>query len=221
MVKLLVAREAILDLSTDESGFTLIELLAALAIFSLLMSLVAVSFSSAVGLLRHLDLPYAAETRALSNLRDSLGSSFVYIGQQQRRSVGEDGLFRLFSGQPDEMTFVSAQPLQVEAPALCRLWLENDQLLLEESPVYDRRYDYLAPQLQGRETIRMVLAENVTQLELNYLFAGQLVDRLRDEIPALVKITYATEQRRRELHVRIGSNFADKKSRTALYSGEQ
>ena len=110
-----------------------------MAIFSLLMTLVSVTFISSTGMIKHLDLPYAEESRALSNLRDSIGSSFAYIGQRQSVLAHNDDLYPVFDGSSVEMTFVSMQPLQGKGPALCRLWLEKNQLLFEQSPIYGNR----------------------------------------------------------------------------------
>lgn len=212
-------QEAPLSFSTDRAGFTLLELLVAMAIFSMLMSLVSVTFISSTGMIKRLDLPYAEESRALSRLRDSVGSLFAYIGQRQSVLFHDDALYPVFSGSSAEMTFVSMQPLQGKGPALCHLWLEQGQLLFEQSPIYQARCDFLDPHITDRQPLRSVLAKDVDQLKLSYYSNGEFVSDLREVNPTLVKMIFSRGQVQRELYFRVGAGFAGKKVRTMLYMG--
>ena len=76
-------------IAANRRGFTLVELLVSLTIFSLLMTTAAYALRMATTLLHQTDQRFAQETRNLSRLRDSIGSSYFFVGE--RRAIALSG----------------------------------------------------------------------------------------------------------------------------------
>jgi len=189
-----------------ERRFTLIELLVALVIASFMLGLAAYGLGLAARMLRDLDLPAAEETRLLSAWRDSVGGAIYYVCQRPRLAGSADEYFFYFYAQANELRYITAKPLAVNGPALCRIFAENGQLVVEECPLYDKAVDFKNPEFPSSGLTRTVLVEKVSACDFECLSRGQAVRKMSEQFPELVIMRFVQEGRAREVAGAIRSD---------------
>ncbi len=194
------------------TGFTLVELLVSIVIFALLASMVAYSFGLSSRLVRYAKAPYAEETQNLSRLRDSLSSAFYYIGERSAMAGRKQEFYEYFYGKADEIAFVTTQPIGVEAPAISRLFVEGKTVFLEESALYDSRYDYLDPSLADRQPVRHRIMTDVDRFQISYFKGGESLGRSIEEIPSLIRLQLDKNRGKLDVYVKVGADFTLKKA---------
>jgi len=124
----------------NKKGFTLIELLISIAIFAILISVVAYSFRFTLNIAKYINYQYAQDLQKISKLRDSLDSIFYYIGQNDRAVEVEDKFFIYFYGDNREFKYITVKPVLYPKDTLVvgKIYKKNDNVYLEEYPVYDK-----------------------------------------------------------------------------------
>jgi prepilin-type N-terminal cleavage/methylation domain-containing protein len=197
---------------TSSDGFTLLELLVALTIFSLVIGMAMFSLRFSFGVFRHLDAPYVEETRNVTRLRDCIASAFVYVGERSDLFNRNKEFYTCFSGEGDQITFVSTKPLSLPGPALCRLHLKDKALVLDEAPLYASDGQYLNPSLDSRERRETVLLGDVSEVSFAYFQGDKQLSSLKEELPTMVKVSVKADDKQREIYCRLQSDYNDKKS---------
>jgi hypothetical protein len=170
------------------------------------------SLRYAFGVFRHLDAPYVEETRSAAQLRDCIASSFVYIGERSDMFNRNKEFFTYFTGDSDQVTFVSTKPVSLPGPALCRLHVKEKALVLDEAPLYAADGSYLNPTLESKERQETVLFSDVTQARFEYFQGEKQVPSLKEDLPTLIKISLKRDDRQQEIFCRLQSDYNDKKS---------
>ncbi len=194
----------------DKKGFTLIELLISIAIFAIIISVVAYSFRFSLNIARYVNYQYAQDLQIISKLRDSLDSIFYYIAQNDRAVEAEDKFFFYFYGNRKEFKYVTSEPVLYKKNVLTvgKIYKEKDSLILEEYPVYDKNIDYKIPKLKGLQTKKTVIFENVKKVEFKYFLNDKEKSEIKEEIPTLIKIVVSTgKNNEKEFNFRIKSDF--------------
>ncbi len=197
----------------DKKGFTLIELLISIAIFAVLISVVAYSFRFTLNIAKYVNYQYAQDLQVLSKLRDSLDSIFYYIGQNDRAIEVEDKFFTYFYGNRKEVKYITAKPVLYKEDILVlgKIYKYKSNVYLEEYPVYDKKMDYKIPKLKDVEPEKIILFENVNKLEIEYYTGEKKKSEIKEEIPTLIKffiVRNKTEEK--EFYFKVKSDFKQK-----------
>lgn len=194
-------------------GFTLLEMLVALFIFSLLLGTAAYTLRMAGPLLQKTEQRYAKETRLLSRLRDSIASTYYYVGERRAMSLNNKEYYYHFFGGGREIDYISSRPINCKGLALTRLHYQGRYLLLEETPVYNLRSDFKEPVMPVDSPDPLVLMNDLESFRIEYLNNGQWSASMEETLPDGVRILYkkANVPEARELYVRIKSDYSDKK----------
>jgi len=197
--------------SGSNDGFTLLELLVAITIFSLVIGMAMFSLRYTFGVFRHLDAPFAEETRRITGLRDCIASTFVYIGERSDMFNRNKEFYTFFYGEPDRLTFITSKPLILTGMAICRLSLRDGAVVLEESPVYANDSNYLNPSILPGERRETIIFHDVKSFSLEYFQGGVKLDAIKEDLPSLIKVVLQTEEKREEFCCRISTDFNNKK----------
>lgn len=200
-------------LITGEGGLTLVELLVSLTIFALLTLSATISLSLVTDIVRRADISYAEETRTLSRLRDSLVSTFFYIGERESTVQNQSEFFEYFYGGPQEILFVTARPLTMEGLALSRLYRKGKDVLLVESPLYDPRYSFRNPDPEERNGEPILLFEGVEEFAVRYWRQQKWQENARESFPEMIEFTLKKDGLSKNFSARICTDFKQKKDR--------
>ncbi len=192
-------------------GFTLIELLVSIAIFSIIVSIVAYAFRYSLDISKFLKYRYLPDLQVLSKLRDSLNSTFFYVAINERKFKTEDKIFFYFYGRRNELTFVTTKPVIVKNHSLVvsRIKRDGTKLVLEEHPVYAEDMNYKFPKLKNLKMERLVLFENIRSSNFEFTDKnGKRKIEIKEDIPQLVKLTVEfTDGEKKEFYFRIMSDY--------------
>ena len=194
----------------NKKGFTLIELLISIAIFAILISVVAYSFRFTLNIAKYVNYQYAHDLQIISKLRDSLDSIFYYIGQNDRAVEVEDKFFIYFYGNNKEFKYITAEPVLYKKDTLVvgKIYKKNTDIFLEEYPVYDKNIDYKIPKLKDVESKKAIIFENVDKIEIKYFIDNKEKSQIKEEIPTLIKLTLTVNKKEeKEFNFRIKSDF--------------
>jgi hypothetical protein len=170
------------------------------------------SLRYAFGVFRHLDAPFVEETQKVTRLRDCVASTFVYVGERSDMFNGNKEFFTYFSGEADQMTFVSAKPLSLPGTAICRLSVKGKALVLEETPLYAADGNYLSPTPESKERRETVLFSDVSGVSFEYFQGDKQLASLKEDLPTLVKISLNPDDKQQEIFCRLQSDYSDKKA---------
>ncbi len=187
------------------SRFTLIELLIALVVASFMMGVAAYGLGLTATLLKDLNLPAAEEARALGGVRDSLAGAVYYVAQRERLGTMED-LFYYFYASPGELRYISAKAFSGGAPVICRLFVDDGRLVLDEYPLYDGAVDYKDPVLPAQGARRQVLLAGVKSFTVECQVAGRRVRNVTEEMPELVVLRIDWGHGEREVAAAVRSD---------------
>ncbi len=192
-------------------GFTLIELLVSIAIFSILVSIVAYAFRYSLDISKFLKYRYMPDLQTLSKLRDSIDSIYFYDAVDERKIKTEDKIFLFFKGKRSEVTYITVKPVLVKGYSLVisRIKQENDKLILEEYPLYSKDINYKLPSLKNVKTEKVVLFENLESVEFKYTDKdGKERVELKDTVPRLIKLTLRLKNRdKKVLFFKVKSDY--------------
>ncbi len=194
-------------------GFTLVELLVSLAIFSVLMTTAAYTLRMASTLLHKTDKRFAQETRNLSRLRDSIGSSYHFVGERRAMALaGREYYFHFYGGE-NELEYITSRPFAGAGLTLSRLRYQDGVLLLEESPIYSLEHDFKQPAMPSSTHKSQLLMKDLETFRIEYISDGVRTASVKEGLPNSVRISYKKPNmpEARELFVAIKSNFSDKK----------
>ncbi len=194
----------------NKKGFTLIELLISIAIFAILISVVAYSFRFTLNIAKYLNYQYAQDLQIISKLRDSLDSIFYYIGQNDRAVEVEDKFFIYFYGNNKEFKYITAEPVLYKKNTLVvgKIYEKKGDIYLEEYPVYDKNIDYKIPELKDVESKKAIIFENVDKIEIKYFIDNKEKSQIKEEIPTLIKLTLTVNKKeKKEFNFRVKSDF--------------
>ena len=199
---------------TGSSGFTLLELLVSITIFSLVIGMAMYSLRFSFGVFRHLDAPFAEDTQRISRLTDCIDSTFVYVGERSGDMFNHSlGFYTYFTGEADNMTFVSTKPVAGTGLSICRLSLHDGSVFLDEAPIYAEDNDYLNPSLDTKEKRSTAIFPHATGLKLDYYQGETKLSVLKEDLPTLVHMVVTTDEGEREYFCRLQSDFVDKKTK--------
>lgn len=173
--------------AAGRNRFTLVELLVALAVSTLVLGVAAYGLGLTATLLKDLDLPAAEEARALGGLRDSLGGAIYYVGERERLASQEQ-LYYYFYAAPAELRYISAKSFSGGAPVICRVWVDQERLVIDEYPLYDAAVDFKYPALPAAGRRRKVLLERVKSFAVECQVAGRRVKNVSETMPELVRL---------------------------------
>ena len=182
-----------------------------ITIFSLVIGMAMFSLRYSFGVFRHLDAPFAEETRLCTGLRDCVASTFVYVGERADMFNRNKEYYLFFSGETDRMTFISTKPMAMTGTALCRLSLRDGAVVLEEAPLYADDSNYLVPSFETKEHHETVIFSHAKGLSLEYFQGEKRLSSLKEELPSLVGVTVTTDAGKKELLCRVQADYKDKK----------
>ncbi len=200
-----------------ERGFTLIKFLIAIVIFASLIAMAAFSFRYYAGIVKKIVAPYPQKAMRLSELRDVIDSAFYYVGEKVNSLQQREEFFVVFDGRRKEMIFVSAEPLFINSGVvLCRIYMDTKkrELILEESPIYDKKVNYKDPSFLKNDK-KVVLLENVKDVDFYYYIDGDRVKEVENRMPNMVEVVITQlgkdgRQSTLTLYFRIKSDFRNK-----------
>jgi len=192
-------------------GFTLIELLVSIAIFSILVSIVAYAFRYSLDISKFLNYRYLPDLQVISKLRDSINSTYFYVAIDEKKFKTEDKIFFYFYGKRNELTFITTKPVIIKKHNLVVSIIKRDgtRLILEEHPVYAEDINYKFPTLKNLKMKSIVLFENIRNSNFEFMDKnGNRKIEIKEDIPKLVKLTVEfTDGRIREFYFRIMSDY--------------
>jgi|GEM_PF-4110180 len=195
-------------------GFTLVELLVAAAIFSFVIGLAAYSFRFYTDIVKKVVMPYPEKAVNFSKLQDALKSMFYFVGENMNL-FGKKQFFLYFYGKPDEIKFISAEPVFGKSISVCRLYKKNGKLILAESPVYSKYNNYKLPKITA-EKKDTVLMNNVSDIRITYFTDKAKTSFLKEKIPRLIKIDITQNNKKLTFYFKIESDFNSKKALTGF-----
>ena len=206
-----------------ENGFTLIEVLVSIVIFSFLIGLAAYSFRFYIGIIGKIQDSYPERARNLSLLGETIRSMFWFVGEK-KALLDKDRFFVYFYGKPDSMLFITGKPIDISNNlAVCKLFIDNNNLILQESPVYFKYNNYKNPCIVNDFKKDLIILKNVDRIELAYFSKGKEIRNLEGNIPSLVKMSLIFKDKKEMVvYFKIKSNFYNKKALSRImYETEQ
>jgi len=195
-------------------GFTLIEILISIIIFSIIIALASYSFSLYANDIKKMINPYPSEAVNVSRLDDALRSVFYFTASKEN-IYGEKHFFVYFYGNNNSMQFITAEPINIKSIAVCKLFLDNGTLKLEESPVYCKFNDYKNPFVTEKCIKDINILNNIEQLDIMYYKNGNKLTSLKEEIPEFIEMKLTNKNDKKfTLLFKVMSNFESKKGIT-------
>ena len=196
----------------SRKAFTLIELLVSLAIFSFVIALASYSFGFFSNVIRKIVEPYPTEAIGFSTLDNALKSVFYYVSEVNR--LGKTDFFLYFYGTKDSMQFISTKSFFKDNLAICRLYVKDGQLILEQYPLFYKKYDYKSPNLKEIEKLvnpkRIVLFRGLSNIKIRYLIGKQSFESVRRKIPTDILMNVETNDGNFDFLFHIESNYNKK-----------
>ncbi len=198
-------------------GFTLIEMLISMVIFSFLIALAAYSFRFYANVAKKVVMPYPQKAENFSKLEDTLRSIFYFTGERIN-GFGKISFFTYFYGNSENMTFITSKSINCNKGIyICKLYVDNKTLILEESPVYSQYNDYKNPYLTKKSRNRISLMKNISKIKFLYYVNGSKTEQLTQEIPSLIEIQIEQNNKILQLYFKIQSDFTSKKNLMRLF----
>ncbi len=198
-------------------GFTLIEMLVSIIIFSFIIALAAYSFRFYADMTKKIIMPYPQQAVNFSNLGDAVRSMFYFVSEDSDE-LGKKSFCIYFYGDAESMSFITAKPIRISGNiAVCKLYLDNGTLMLDESPVYSKYNNYKEPSLIAEDEKKIALMKNVSDLQLTYFENQKKTQALKEKIPQLVEIQLKQNGKQRTFYFKIKSDFAKKINWTELF----
>ena len=192
-------------------GFTLIEMLISIVIFSFIVALATYSFRFYTDIVKKIVMPYPQQVVKFSKLEDAVRSIFYFTGER-KNTEGKLKFFTYFYGNKDEMKFITAEPLNPNyGIAVCKLYLDNNTLVLEESPVYSKYNDYKRPSLTPEDEKKLILMSDVSSLEFTYFTGEKKTDSLKEDVPNLIEMKVKQKDKSLSLYFKVKSEFRKKR----------
>ncbi|GAM08227.1 hypothetical protein OR1_00498 [Geobacter sp. OR-1] len=203
-------KSALKPRKTKPNGFTLVELLVAITIFSLVVGMAMFSLRFSFGIFRHLNAPFAEETRLNSTLRDCIASTNVYLAERHDMFNRDKKFYIYYYGEPEQLTFVSSKPISGSDYALCRIALRNGAVVIDEIPLYADDSDYLSPSMATGKKSTTVIFPEAKGMRLEYVAESKPQATMKETLPSLVKMSVTRERGTQEFYYRIPADFSDK-----------
>ncbi len=197
-------------------GFTLIEMLVSIIIFSFIIALAAYSFRFYADMTKKIIMPYPQQAVNFSNLGDAVRSMFYFVSEDSDE-LGKKSFYIYFYGDAESMSFITAKPIRISGNiAVCKLYLDNGTLMLDESPVYSKYNNYKEPSLIAEDEKKIALMKNVSDLQLTYFENQKKTQALKEKIPQLVEIQLKQNGKQMTFYFKIKSDFVKKINWTEL-----
>ena len=197
-------------------GFTLIEMLVSIIIFSFIIALAAYSFRFYADITKKIIMPYPQQAVNFSNLGDAVRSMFYFVSEDSDE-LGKKSFYIYFYGDAESMSFITAKPIRISGNiAVCKLYLDNGTLMLDESPVYSKYNNYKEPSLIAEDEKKIALMKNVSDLQLTYFENQKKTQALKEKIPQLVEIQLKQNGKQMTFYFKIKSDFVKKINWTEL-----
>ncbi len=197
-------------------GFTLIEMLVSIIIFSFIIALAAYSFRFYADITKKIIMPYPQQAVNFSNLGDAVRSMFYFVSEDSDE-LGKKSFYIYFYGDAESMSFITAKPIRISGNiAVCKLYLDNGTLMLDESPVYSKYNNYKKPSLIAEDEKKIAIMKNVSDLQLTYFENQKKTQALKDKIPQLVEIQLKQNGKQMTFYFKIKSDFVKKINWTEL-----
>ena len=191
-------------------GFTLLELLVAITIFSIAIAMVSYSFKYSLNIVKYVNFSYAKDLRNFSKFRDSIDSLYFFMKQKENNILGPWDAFKfLFEGNEKQFTYVSAKPVIFKKRdiVLVRVKFDDNKLILQEYPIYDKNVDYKNPTFDWVNPPSVVILDGIKDIKITYIKDGVEKFSLKNNIPDAIKITIRYKNRKEEtLFFKIKSN---------------
>lgn len=198
-------------------GFTLIEMLVSIIIFSFIIALAAYSFRFYADLTKKIIMPYPQKAVDFSNLENTIRSMFYFVSQKEDE-FGKESFYLYFYGNAESMSFITAKPIKInDNIAVCKLYLDNGTLMLDESPVYSKYNNYKQPFLTVENEKKIAIMNNVSDLQLTYFKNKKETQTLKEQIPQLIEIQLKQNGQQMTFYFKVKSNFVKKINWTELF----
>lgn len=190
-------------------AFTLVELLVAIAIFSLLISIITFSFVQSGNIIKHLDFSYSDDFRKIERLRDSIGSIFFYVAQDNKFGKAEEKFFKYFYGERDKLRYVTNLDFKGKKRlVLHEISQERNQIILKEEPIFSGNANYLNPEFTDNVK-QYVLFKDVEDFVVNYFADGVEKTSIKENYPSLIYILVTQQGERYEYIFDVKENNSD------------
>ena len=197
----------------NRKAFTLIETLVAIALLSVVITIAAYSFRFSTEIVKFLTTPSLQEFENLSRLRDSLNSLFFFLSEDEKIRDIEKKFSFFFNGNSHYLIFITTKPLVHKRDSLYLLEVKfnNGKLEAKEYPVYDSLVNYKNPSIPSK-VFSIILLPEIKNLNIEYLKDGKWQNRIKGQIPELIKFTYEDKRgEKKVLTFRVQSDFYYKK----------
>ena len=169
-------------------GFTLVELLVSIIIISVMLVLASVALRNMLLSWNRLAVPYPKEALAFHRLQSAVHSLMPYANlQSDGYGSNLDIMAFYFDGSKDSCTFITSSPLFGKGPALVRIYLKENQLMVAETVLYSKNSDYQNPE-ENKTTSHFVFADDVRTLQFEYQEQKWKNPELEYPYPTLLRI---------------------------------
>ena len=198
-------------------GFTLIEMLVSIIIFSFIIALAAYSFRFYADITKKIIMPYPQRAVNFSNLGGTIRSMFYFVSEKSNE-LGKKSFYIYFYGDASSMSFITAKPIKIsDNIAVCKLYLDNGTLILDESPVYSKYNNYKEPTLTTEDEKKVIIMKNVSDLQLTYFRNQKKIQILKEQMPQLVEIQLKQNGKQMTFYFKIKADFVKKINWTELF----
>ncbi len=146
-------------------------------------------------------------------LRSIIGSAYFYVIEKYDKFKVKErpDMYYLFDGRKDELYFVTSSPLKAKTIALAHIFVKDEGIYYEESPVYDFEQNFKNPViLEG--SLRKELFGDVEDVKLSYIKSdGKKVSKIYGDMPRGVELEFRVKDKKFKYYFALNSNFYDHK----------
>ena len=170
-----------------KKAFTLVEMLVAVVLLSLLIGVALFSMRLQLITISKVKLHGINQVLKYNQLKTPV-ESMKYYAVQEYDMLNRPIKYKwhyFFAGDHKKISFISQNPIFVEADALVELQCFDDKLIYKEEPLY-KRIDFLRPEFL-KDSKSYILYKDLKKCEILYKRRnGEIKDKFSNELPSAV-----------------------------------
>ena len=183
-----------------KKAFTLVELLVAVVLLTLLIGTALFSYRQVLLNIGKAERSNFNEILKVHQLRTSIESMQYYVvDEYNQMNQPMKKLHHFFVGNEEYFEYISLNPTLSNIPSLSAFECKENQLLFKEEKLYGR-ISVNQPQFL-EDSKRRVYWKDITECKFHYLFKGNSVTRLKNDIPSTVTISFKDRYEKRHTFV--------------------